>query len=163
MRKKELLFSNEQEILKENYTERLWKIKELSKKINYDNIKYYVRNSNTEFSFSKLRDPENLIEDIRKGKIDLEKAKNDQVIFEKYLNRIIVRGTSGDQKTTVANINILFKGRNNAIKFFDGYRSMILESRKRAFKGKRLKILPHKQMLEISPIALIKVKSRNTS
>ena len=140
MRKKELLFSNEQEILKENYTERLWKIKELSKNNNYDNLKYYVRNSNTEFNFSKLRNPENLIEDIRKGKIDLEKAKNDQVIFEKYLNRIIVRGTSGDQKTTLANINILFKGRNNAIKFFDDYRSMILESRKRAFKEKRLKI-----------------------
>ena len=163
MRKKELLFSNEQEILKENYTERLWKIKELSKNNNYDNLKYYVRNSNTEFNFSKLRDPENLIEDIRKGKIDLEKAKNDQVIFEKYLNRIIVRGTSGDQKTTLANINILFKGRNNAIKFFDDYRSMILESRKRAFKEKRLKISTPKQMLEISPIALVQVKSRNTS
>ena len=35
---------------------------------------------------------------MEKGKIDLEKAKNDQVLFKKYLNRVRVRGTSADQK-----------------------------------------------------------------
>ena len=40
---------------------------------------------------------------------------------------------------------------------------MIIESRKRAIKIKRLKILTSKQMLKRSPIAVVQVKSGNTS
>ena len=58
---------------------------------------------------------------------------------------------------------MLFKGRNNTVKCFDDYRSMITESRKRAIKIKRLKILTSKQMLKRSPIAVVQVKSGNTS
>ena len=58
---------------------------------------------------------------------------------------------------------MLFKGRNNTVKCFDYYRSMITESRKRAIKIKRLKILTSKQMLKRSPIAVVQVKSGNTS
>ena len=52
--------------------------------------------------------------------------------------------------------------RNDAIKFVEDYGSMILEA-KRATKGKGLKILTSKQMLQRLPIVLAQVKAGNNS
>ena len=50
---------------------------------------------------------------------------------------------SANQKRTLANINVLFNARDNAIKFYEDYSSMIFESRKLALEqeGEGLKIL----------------------
>ena len=62
---------------------------------------------------------------------------------------------------------MLFKGRNNAIKFVDDYGLMILEAKGKAAeeptKGKGLNVLTLKQMLQRLPIALAHVKAGNTS
>ena len=60
------------------------------------------------------------------------------------------------QKSTLYNIEMLYKARNEAIKFYDGYSSMISETKTkaRATKGTELNILTPKQMLQRLPIAL---------
>ena len=58
---------------------------------------------------------------------------------------------------------MLYKARNEAIKFHDDYSSMMSEAKYRATKGKRLKILTPKQMLQELPTALAQVKVGNNS
>ena len=61
---------------------------------------------------------------------------------------------------------MLFNGINDALKFVDDCSSMILEAKRKAAeeptKGKGLKILTPKQMLQILPIVLTQVKAGNT-
>ena len=61
------------------------------------------------------------------------------------------------------NIETLYKARNEAIKFYDDYSWIMSEAKIRATKGKGLKILTPKQMLQRLPIALAQVKAGNNS
>ena len=83
--KNKLLLSKEREIFKDIYNKRLDKIEELNKKIDYDNLKYTVISSGEEFEFDKSEDPLVLLNNIKKGKISVEKAKNQQQDSERYL------------------------------------------------------------------------------
>ena len=58
---------------------------------------------------------------------------------------------------------MLYKARNEAIKFFDDYSSVLSEAKSKATKGAGLKILTSKQMLQRLPIALAQVKAGNNS
>ena len=62
---------------------------------------------------------------------------------------------------------MLYKARNEAIKFYDDYSLMMPEAKSKAkqneTKGRGLKILTSKQMLQRLPIALSQVKAGNTS
>ena len=58
---------------------------------------------------------------------------------------------------------MLYKARNEAIKCYDDYSSMMSEAKYRATKGTGLKILTPKQMLQRLPIALAQVKAGNNS
>ena len=105
----------------------------------------------------------NIFLKISKKVKQIQKSKNDQFIFKKFLNKIRVWGTSEDHKTTLANINMFLKRRNNVINFFGDYGQIILESRKRVIKRKGLRIITPTQMFQRSPIALEQVKPWNTS
>ena len=61
------------------------------------------------------------------------------------------------------NIEILYKVRNNIIKLYDDYSSMVSETKHEATKGTRHKILTPKQMLQRLAIALAQVKAGNNS
>ena len=61
------------------------------------------------------------------------------------------------------NIETLYKARNEAIKFYDDYSLIMSEAKIKATKGKGLKILTPKQMLQRLPIALAQVKAGNNS
>ena len=61
------------------------------------------------------------------------------------------------------NIEILYKARNEAIKFYDDYSLIMSEAKIKATKGIGLKILTPKQMLQRLPIALAQVKAGNNS
>ena len=67
----------------------------------------------------------------------------------------------------MANINRLFNGRNDAIKFIEYYGSVILEAKKEAADepttGTGLKILTSKQSFQRLPTALAQVKAGNNS
>ena len=62
---------------------------------------------------------------------------------------------------------MLYKARNEAIEFYDHYSLMMSEaqykSKQNKTKGKELKILTPKQMLQRLPIALKQVKACNNS
>ena len=128
--KDKLLLSKEREIFKDIYNEIFDKIEELSNKIDYDNLKYVAVNSGKIYNFSELTDPLNFLKEIKKGKTLLEEAKNMQQNYL-YLNIIRKGNKNTNQKNTLANINIHFNARNNAIKFIEDDGSMILEAKKR--------------------------------
>ena len=58
---------------------------------------------------------------------------------------------------------MLCKARNEAIKFYDDYSLIMSEAKIKVTKGKGLKILTPKQMLQRFPIALAQVKAGNSS
>ena len=56
---------------------------------------------------------------------------------------------------------MLYKARNEAIKLYDDYSSMMSQAKYKATKGKRLKTLTPKEMLQRFPIALVQIKAGN--
>ena len=58
---------------------------------------------------------------------------------------------------------MLYKARKEAIKFYDDYSSIMSEAKYRATKGRGLKILTPKQLLQRLQIALSQVKTGNNS
>ena len=148
--KDELLHSKEREIFKDIYNKRLDKIEELNSKIDYDNLKYVVVGTGDEYNFDNLDEPLTLLNNIKKGEISMKKAIEQQHIFLKYLNVIRIGNKNYNQKRTLANINMFYNVRDNAIKSIQDYGSKILEAKKLAkeLEGTGLKILTPNQMLK---------------
>ena len=105
---------------------------------------------------------------LKKGKI-IEVAKESQKDFINYLKMIRKGMKNQEQEKTLANLNMLFNGRNDAINFIEGYGSMILEAKRKAAEYLKeqertgLKILTPKQLLQRLLIALAQVKAGNNS
>ena len=137
----------------------------MNNKIDYDNLKYVVESSGDEYRFNKIKDPITFLVDTKKGKISLKEAKDQQQNYYKYLNTIRKGNKNAIQKTTLANINILFNARDNAIKFIEDYSSIILQAKKLTKEQEEtgLKILTPNQMLKRLPIALAQIKASNNS
>ena len=163
--KDKLLHSKEREIFKDIYNKRLDKIEELNNKINYDNLKYVVVGTGDEYNFDNLEEPPTLLNNIKKGAISMKKTIKQQHSFFKYLNIIRIGNENDNQKRTLANINMFYNARDNAIKFIQDYGSMILEAKKLAKEqeGTGLKILTPNQMLKRLPVALSQIKAGNNS
>ena len=93
-------------------------------------------------------------------------VKNNQGKSKSYPEEI-KRGTnkrrSKEQKNTLYNIEMLYKARNEAVKFYDDYSLMMSEAKTKSkvTKGTRLKILKPKQIFQRLPIALAQVKAGN--
>ena len=137
----------------------------MNNKIDYNNLKYVVEKSGEKYRFNKIKDPITFLKNIKEAKISIQEAKDQQQNYYNYLNTIRKGNKSANQKRTLANINILFNARDNAIKFYEDYSSMILEAKKlaREQEGIGLKILTSNQMLERLPIALAQIKAGNNS
>ena len=63
-----------------------------------------------------------------------KELNDNKIISAKYLNIMRKGNKNANQKSTLANINIFYNARNNAIKFIEDYRSMILEAKKLAIE-----------------------------
>ena len=148
-------------MFKNIYNERLDKIEKLSKKIKNDGLKFIVQTSGDEVDFTKADDPMVFLNNIKTGKIKLEEAKNLQEDFNE--RKGIRKEKNTEQKKVLLNINMLFNGRNDAIKFVDYYGSMILEAKRKEKYGEGLKILTPEQMFQRLSIALAQVKPGNNS
>ena len=70
---------------------------------------------------------------------------------------------SKKQKDATYNIEMLYEARQNGIKFYDDYSSMISEAKHAAIKETGLEILTPKQILQRLPIALAQEKAGNNS
>ena len=96
----------------------------------------------------------------------LEGAKDYQKDYLHYLKNIRKGNKNAKQSEILANLNMLYNAREEAIKFIEDYGSMILEAKRLAREdqvGKGLKILTPNQMLKRLPIALAQVKAGNNS
>ena len=164
--KDKLLLSREREIFKDIYNKRLDKIEELNNKIDCNNLNYVVAGTGDKYSFGDLDDRLTFLNNIKKGKISMDKAMEQQYNFRRYLNLIRIGNKNDNQKRTLANINVFYNARDNAIQFIHDYDRMILEAKDQALKeqyGEGLKILTPNQMLKRLPIALAQVKAGNNS
>ena len=163
--KDKLLLSKERKIFKDIYNKRLDKIEELNNKIDYYNLEYAVYSRKELIDFSELKDPLTLLDKIKKGEMTLEEAKNYQKNYLNYLKTIRKGNKNVKQRETLANLNMLYNVRKEAIKFIEDYGSMILEAKKlaREQEGTGLKILTPNQMLKRLPIALAQIKAGNNS
>ena len=79
--KNKLLISKEIKIFKDIYNKRLDKIEELNNKIDYNNLKYVVEKSSEKYRFNKIKDPITFLNSIKKGKISIQEAKDQQKII----------------------------------------------------------------------------------
>ena len=122
--KKELLISKEREIFRDIYRDRLEQIQNAN-----HNFGYKFISSGDEYKFDGLTDPLVLLNNIKKGKITIQQAKNTQKEYNKVLN-LIRRGNKNNvQRATLNNINNLYNARDMAIKFIEDYGSMILKQK----------------------------------
>ena len=102
-----------------------------------------VAGTGDECDFNNLDDPLTFLNNIKKGKISMNKAIEQQENFYKYLSIIRTGNKNDNQKKVLANAKMLFNGRNSAIKFIEDYGSMILEAKRLAKEkqvGEGLKI-----------------------
>ena len=130
--KDKLLLSKEREIFKDIYNKIIDKLEELNNKIDYNNLNYVVLSSGDEYNFNKLDDPLTFLNNIKKGKISLSEAIEQQRNYYNNLDIIRIGNKNANQKKVLTNANILYNGRNSAIKFIQDYGSMILEAKRLA-------------------------------
>ena len=141
-----LLISKEREIFKNIYNKSLDKIKELSEKIDDNNLVFSIISTGRTTDFSKKDDPLTFLIKIKKGETLIEEPKESRKDFK-------------EQKKPLKKLNMLFNGRNDAINFIEGYGSLILEAKRKADEelkekdGTGLKILNPKQLLQRLRIA----------
>ena len=146
----------------------LKKITNVDKKINSGDLIYRYKGNTADAKFNKYGNALNIISKMQDSEISLADVKNNQEKFKSYLGEI-KRGNSkkrsNKQKSTLYNIEMLYKARTEVIKFYDDYSSMMSEAKAKAktTKGTGLKILTPKQMLQRLPIALAQVKAGNNS
>ena len=138
----------------------------MNNKIDYNNLNYVAVCTGDEYNFNNLDDPLTLLNNIKKGKISMGKAIEQQYNFRKYLNLIRIGNKNDNQKRTLANISVFYNAGDNGTQFIRDYGGMILEAKNQAIEeqfGKGLKILTPNQMLKRLPIALAQIKAGNTS
>ena len=157
------IISKQKKIFHELLDERCEKITNLNKKVNSNDLIYKCKGNIADVNFNQFDNVLDITDKIRDGKIDLADVKNNQEKFKSYLGEIKKGKKSKEQKNTLYNIEMLYKARNEAIKFYDDYSSMMSEAKYKATKGTGLKILTAKQMLQRLPIALAQVKAGNNS
>ena len=116
----------------------------MNNKIDYNNLNYVVVGTGDENNFNNLDNPLTFLNNTKKCKISIRKAIEQQYNFRKYLNLIRIGNKNDNQKRTLANINVFYNARDNAIQFIRDYGGMILEAKNQAIEeqfGKGLKIL----------------------
>ena len=155
--------SKQKEIFNKLVRERLEKITDLNEKVNSDDLIYRYKGKTADAKFDEFDNAINIASKVQDSKIDLADVKNNQQKFKSYLGEIKKGNKSKDQKNTLFNIEMLYKARNEAIKFYDDYSFMMSEAKVKAVKGTGLKLLSPKQMLESLPITLAQIKAGNNS
>ena len=113
---------------------------------------YRYKGKTLDKKFDKYDNAVNLINKIKNGEIKLADAKNDQIKFKSNLGEIKKgnnKKKSKEQKNASYNTKMLYKTKNEAIKFYDDYSLMASKAENKAKnEGKGLKkILTPKQLL----------------
>ena len=121
---------------------RIEKITNLDKNINSDDLIYRYKCNTANAKLDGFDNALNIINKIQNGEISLSDVKNIQEKFKSYFGEIKKENKkqrSKEQKNTLYNIEMLYRARNMAIKFYDNYSSMMSEAKAKATKGSDLK------------------------
>ena len=108
------------------------------KKVNSDDLIYRYKGNIADLKFDQFDNALNIINKIQNGEISLADVKNNQEKFKSYLGEIKKgnkKHRSKEQENTLFNIEILYKARNEVIKFYDDYSVMMSEAKTKATKG----------------------------
>ena len=153
------------------FDEKLDEIQELSREIECKHLNSDFRTkASGSINFTGYNGPFTLFKKIRDGDISLEMAEEDQKNFKREFGQI--KSGSPDHKSDkqlyiIKNVKNLYDSRQKIIDLFNSYSKIrseaIYKSKQNETKGKRLKILTPKQMLQRLPIALAQVKAGNNS
>ena len=112
-------------------------------------------------------DSKELFNAIKNSQTKFSDAKNKQNEFLNKLNEVKIGKKTTKQKGIINNITRFYLSREEVINFFRDYVEMLSDANYNAkqneTKGKGLKILTPKQMIQRLPIALAQVKSDNNS
>ena len=101
---------------------------------------YRYKGNTADANFDKFDNALDIIDNIRDGKIDLADVTNNQEKFKFHLGEIKKENNkhkSKEQRNTLYNIEIPYKARNKAIKFYDDYSLMMSKAKSKA-RAKRL-------------------------
>ena len=143
------LILKQKEIFNKLAKERFNKINELDKKVDIDDLVYRYKGEkwSPDEKFDKYDNALDLINKIRNGEIKFSIAKNDQTIFKSHLDKTRKGNNKKrlkDQRNTLYNIEMLYKARNEAIKFYDDYSLMASEAKiKQTIKQRRVRDLKY--------------------
>ena len=104
---------------------------------------------------------------IKNNQIKFSEARIKQNEFLNKLSNIKIGKKTTEQKKVIKNIEKFYLSREDDINFFRDYIEMLsdanYDAKQNETKGKGLKILTPKQMLQRLPIALAQVKAGNNS
>ena len=128
------LFQNKKKY-NELINERLEKITDLDDWVNSSDLIYRYKGKTDDAKFDEFDNTFSVIKKIRDGKTDLGDVKSNQQKLKSYLGKRKKEKKSKEQKTTLYNIEMLYKARNEAIKFYDDYSLMMSEAKAKATKG----------------------------
>ena len=140
---------------------------ELHDSVDYNNLKSEYVGPTKDASFYEYMDSKELFNAIKSSQIKFSEVKNKQNEFLNKLNNIKIGKKTIKQKETINNLEKFYNSREEVINFFRDYIEMLsdanYDAKQNETKGKGLKILTPKQMIQRLPIALAQVKAGNNS
>ena len=142
-------------------------LSELYDSVDYNNLKFEYLGPNKDVSFYEYKYSKELFNKIKNSQINFSEVKNKQNEFLNKLNTIKSGKKTIKQKETINNLEQFYNSREEVINFFKECIEMLsdtnYDSKNSETKGKGLKRLIPKQMLQKLPIALAQVKAGNNS
>ena len=130
-------------------------------------MKFEYIGPNKNVSFYEYKGSKELFNAIKNNQIKFDEVKNKQNEFLNKLSNIKIGKKTDKQKEVINNLEKFYNFREEVINFFRDYIEMLSDANYNAkqneTKGKGLKILTPKQMLQRLPIALAQVKADNNS
>ena len=127
----------QKEIFNKLVEERLEEIINLDEKVNPDNLIYRYKDPNADVKFNDFDNALDILNKVKEGEISLAHAENDQIKFKSSLGE--QKNRSKEQKNIQYNIKILYKARNNVIKFLMIILQWYLKQNMKLQKVKELK------------------------
>ena len=158
---------NKRKIFNKLIEERSSGFKDLQKRINPNNLIYNYKNERiSPKDFRNYQNPIELFRDLRDGNINPNEVLKDQINFKSYLSEIKKenpKSKSKDQISVTQNVENSPDLREKISYFFRDYSFLLSEAIYKTKYGRGIKILISKQMFQRLPIALVQVKTGNTS
>ena len=146
------------------------KILKMRDKIDFNNLTYNFKGQTASINFGKFGGPMYIYGHMKNGDTTLQQVEKQQKDFKKELNEITSgnpKHKSNNQLYVIKNVKNLYDSRQKIIDLLNDNSKIrseaIYKSKQNETKGKGLKILTPKQMIQRLPIVFAQVKAGNNS